>query len=225
MSVAHLLKMLTVRLKLYVVDMTPDYLDELFRSLPDYISYEYETYENGSSFVDSLHRKLSPNELHVVLLAYQFGYGSSYVMNGLEVLEAARARHPILNFVMLAQNKELEYTMKAKSLGAYAVINRDQLPLQINSLLMGLIAEQRIPLARHHLLICGTLFSHGHSSLHRRSHRLQLSRLLDALNYQEFLSLSCCTRSMATMGSRWSASKHAIFTILSLKTLLCPLPT
>jgi hypothetical protein len=157
-SVAHLLKMLTVRLKLYVVDMTPDYLDELFRSLPDYISYEYETYENGSSFVDSLHRKLSPNELHVVLLAYQFGYGSSYVMNGLEVLEAARARHPILNFVMLAQNKELEYTMKAKSLGAYAVINRDQLPLQINSLLMGLIAEQRIPLARHHLLFAALYF-------------------------------------------------------------------
>ena len=150
--------MLTVRLKLYVVDMTPDYLDELFRSLPDYISFEYETYENGSSFVDSLHRKLSANELHVVLLAYQFGYGSSYVMNGLEVLEAARALQPSLNFVMLAQSKELEYTMKAKSLGAYAVINRDQLPLQVNSLLMGLIAEQRIPFARRHLLFAGLYF-------------------------------------------------------------------
>jgi hypothetical protein len=152
------MKMLTVRLKLYVVDMTPDYLDELFRSLPNYISYEYETYENGSTFVDGLHRKLSANELHVVLLAYQFGYGSSYVMNGLEVLEAARSLQPSLNFVMLAQSKELEYTMKAKSLGAYAVINRDQLPLQINSLLMGLIAEQRIPFARRHLLFAGLYF-------------------------------------------------------------------
>jgi len=150
--------MLTVRLKLYVVDMTPDYLDELFHTLPDYISYEYETYENGSTFVDSLQRKLSANELHVVLLAYQFGYGSSYVMNGLEVLEAARTLQPSLNFVMLAQSKELEYTMKAKSLGAYAVINRDQLPLQINSLLMGLIAEQRILFARRHLLFAGLYF-------------------------------------------------------------------
>lgn len=152
------MKMLTVRLKLYVVDMTPDYLDELFRSLPNYISYEYETYENGSTFVDGLHRKLSANELHVVLLAYQFGYGSSYVMNGLEVLEAARSLQPSLNFVMLAQSKELEYTMKAKSLGAYAVINREQLPLQINSLLMGLIAEQRIPFARRHLFFAGLYF-------------------------------------------------------------------
>ena len=59
---------------------------------------------------------------------------------------------------MLAQSKELEYTMKAKSLGAYAVINRDQLPLQINSLLMGLIAEQRIPFARRHLLFAGLYF-------------------------------------------------------------------
>ena len=79
-------------------------------------------------------------------------------MNGLEVLEAARALQPSLNFVMLAQSKELEYTMKAKSLGAYAVINRDQLPLQVNSLLMGLIAEQRIPFARRHLLFAGLYF-------------------------------------------------------------------
>ncbi|MGP1363037.1 MAG: response regulator transcription factor [Bacteroides sp.] len=150
--------MLTVRLKLYVVDMTPDYLEELFRSLPDYISYEYEVYENGSDFVDSLHRKLSRNELHIVLLTYQFGLGSSYVMNGLEVLEAAHTLQPTLNFVMLAQNKELEYTMKAKALGAYTVINRDQLPLQINSILMGLISEQRIPFARRHLLFAALYF-------------------------------------------------------------------
>jgi len=145
--------LLSVSLHLYVVDMNPDYVDELLRILPDYITCELHTYSSGVDFVDSLqHRKFPRTELHVVLLTYEFGYGSSYVMNGLEVLEVAQRQHPFLHFIVLSQSKELEYTMKAKALGAYEVINREQLPLQIFSILMKLISEQRLPLARRRLL-------------------------------------------------------------------------
>ncbi len=150
--------MLTIKLKLYVVDMDPSYLEEFLATLPDYIAYEYTIYENGRVFIDSLPHTLSGGELHVALLTYQFGYGSSYMINGLEVLETVKARFPSIFFVMLAQVKELEYTMKAKSLGAYAVINREQLPLQIHSVLMGLISKQRLPLARRHLSFSALYF-------------------------------------------------------------------
>ena len=144
--------MLTVRLKLYVVDMTPDYLDDLFHKLPDYVSYTYETYESGSAFVDHIKtKKLSGAVLHVVLLGYQFGYGQSHVMNGLEVLETALKFHPSLKFIMLAQTRELEYTIKARNMGAYAILYREELPLQIYSTLMALFSEQRVSLAKHNM--------------------------------------------------------------------------
>lgn len=146
--------LLSVPLHLYVVDMTPDYVDELLRILPDYVACELQTYTSGVDFVDSLqHRKFLGAELQVVLLTYEFGYGSAYVMNGLEVLEVARRQHPSLHFVVISQSKELEYTMKARALGAYEVINREQLPLQIFSILMKLIAEQRLPLARRRMFL------------------------------------------------------------------------
>lgn len=152
--------LLSVPLHLYVVDMTPDYLEELFRILPDYVDCESETYSSGVAFVDSLqHRKFSRTELHVVLLTYEFGYGSSYVMNGLEVLEVVRQKHPFFRFIMLSQNKELEYTMKAKSLGAYEVINREQIALQIFSILMKLLSEDRLPLARRRMGVATLRFA------------------------------------------------------------------
>ena len=152
--------LLSVPLHLYVVDMTPDYLEELFRILPDYVDCESETYSSGVGLVDSLqNRKFARTELHVVLLTYEFGYGSSYVMNGLEVLEVVRQRHPFFRFIMLSQNKELEYTMKAKSLGAYEVINREQIALQIFSLLMKLLSEDRLPLARRRMGVATLRFA------------------------------------------------------------------
>lgn len=142
---------LTYRLKIYIVEYSPECVENLLQNLELPERARIAIFDSGEKFIRHIsRRKRLSNKFSIAFIGYNFFNDKNQtLMNGLEILESVKKIAPDIEVVMLADESEKEYGGYVRQMGAYTfILKDDNLPLRANNIVLLLYGEFKLRLYR-----------------------------------------------------------------------------